>query len=211
MLNNKNIPTTPVIYSCKSCDFATTDPMEYAQHQMDKHTEIFQDKNFIDLCSALKKAFPEYKITINNSDKYKGKKYIIKLQYGNTCITKYFSTNNKNIEKLLNSINTTIVNIITVKGKFEILHCESTKNQEYIFKFKVKGMKVAERISYYPFGKHKDLKSFIKEFDQYFIRGVIGYPKPVYDNGYFTGYSVAGINLNHLLTCGKRLEIKIID
>jgi len=214
---NKNISLTPVIYSCKSCDFATTDPMEYAQHQMDKHTEIFQDKNFINLCTALKESFPDYKITINHSDKYKKKKYVIKLQHGNTCIIKYFNINDKNIEKLLSSIDVTILRINTIlfllaeMGKFEILHCESTKNHEYIFKFKVEGMKVAEHKSYYPFGKHKDLNLFANEFTQYFVKEITGVPKAVYDGGYFTGYSIKGIDLQYLMECGKSIKIEAVD
>lgn len=219
-------------YACY-CGSVFTDELELIQHIKDNHVEkIKRVDELEDVLQAIKNNFPDIKVkTLSGEGWYCKTKFDldwkgikIEQHYGNSKhfdYEKFPETITQLVEEIqwkINIINQ-IINEVNNLGKFDYFKCKEFSygysSDEHRFEFLYKLKNGYERVNYYhPWdcqSEYKNVNDFINSFKIYFIKEIEGITDIIYDQGYFVGFSVNGINITPLFENNKKIKITVLE
>lgn len=206
--------------------FSTEDAL--LKHLRDNYVKVFENKDYksSDLLHQLQTRFPEYEVSIKDGNGWYSQ-YMIKLSKDDSVIEQMFGkkgsndyndtnpdTYNQLIASLEEKIATLQTVIKTVDEKFSFAAFEFDKYDYgysddehcYTFRYKVNKDDEWDHERFYHYVNSED--KFINNLRKYFVTVLEGAPDTYYEDGYFMGYCINGVNIEQMMSRNKvRLEV----
>jgi hypothetical protein len=201
-----------------------------------KYVKEFKGKktDISEIYDILHQHFPDWKVNVENGAGWYAE-YIIKLSKDRTVIEQHYANekaetdrfyvykgNPDNFQDLIKEISWKIetakrmIDKIRSIGDFEDIYCKefdygySQDEHHFTFVYKLKEWGDYSEERYYPWGE-KGEDEFVNDFKKYFVTKLEGEIKPDYDDGYFNGYTIDGINIDGLVRRARKVRLEIVE
>lgn len=210
-----------VKYVCKNTGSQFDSKEELKSYLFSIYGDTIKDSTESDIYDRLKNQYPKFNISMQNGNGWYANSiftlyndsYSIIQYYGNESST--CSKNPNTYEELINEIDEKMQLIFDISkevlkeykfklknAKFTYGYSEDEHSCEFVFT--TTNGEICEY--YYPYSMN--INEFVTSLKKYIVTSLEGKPSLIYDDGYFAGYEIDGVDISLIMNANKvKLEI----